>query len=417
MKRLIKFVSIGLVIAGAIATGGQASAVPEISKRTNSADSKIVFTFFGTPRTQIPVTIVEPISSKKTLKADECGLIVIPDAATLGTISVAGQSSIQTSSVLSRTAIGVPPCNTLNGSVILPSSPDNLWNIGEGKILSWVGPTSGSISKRLIDVSYISAQPKSRFVSLNGCGLGSIKTGITSFNSGNPTRERIGIGNTLVNMISVPDVPEALLCSGSSVVGASTTPPPDAFKDAANNITFFGTPNATISVGLEGAASSRSVTSDRCGGLTIGTLSNPIASGASFTIDSESIDTTGFATALKPTCKLISGSYAYDVVPSGNFRTPQGLVFLKNSTAKPSGFGDRRIYNLGVNGTSARSLKLNACGLGTIKSPATAPFNTNTSFTYNSQPYTVGGLTEDFAICKNAGTSSTPNWKTYRVLP
>ena len=416
MNRLFKFELVGLVGLGAIVVGlNEASAqVPELSRRFNHSNQKIVFTIFGTPRTQVPITISEPKPARKILKTDTCGYVLIPDAASYGQDFTINGQPINGTVTLQAPTSTTPSCvNGVAGQVSPSPNGNNAWNLGDGYIMAFTG-TSGNGNARLVDLIYTDTQPRSKFISLNQCGLGSTTlstSGITLDSS-----YQVAVGeNPLSLMSATPQTQGALKCYGDAVIGVGGTPPPTVSKDWDDNIAFFGTPNASIEVGLEGAASSRSVTSDRCGGLTIGSISNPISVGSSFTIDGEAVDTTGYPVALKPSCKLIGGSYAYDVAPSGNFRTPQGLIFLKNTTLKTSGFGDRRIYNFGINGASARTVKLNQCGLGVIKNPTTSPFNANTSFVYGST-FTVGALPVTKSICTNIGTLASPDWQLYNLL-
>jgi hypothetical protein len=275
----------------------------------------------------------------------------------------------------------------------------------------WTGLDTEAPNGRFVDFTYQDNSGKSRFISLNGCGLGSIKSsngaGSISVNGGTAT----AIGN-------IPIKQGGLRCSLAQVLGADgdfTLPTlATVFKDTENNIFFKTTAGASILVGLDSQASTKSVTSDRCGGLTIGSQLSPQTT--PFTLNGATIDPSSLSVGLKPNCKLTGGSYAYDVVPSGNFKTSSGQVFVKNDSTYPTGFGDRRILQITTTGTGSKSLTANACGLATIRSTTSSPIIGSTAFTYAGSSYTVADLPVDKATCANTGTSASPSYQLFRAL-
>ena len=412
MKRIIKFGSIGLVIAGAIAVVGEAyGQVPALSKKNGIGGVQI--TIFGTPRTQVPVALSGlGTQVKKSFRADACGLIVIPNANQYANLTTPA-GSVNVSAVFLRPVASKPTC-TMPGFIVssLPNSPDQAWNLGNNSILIATGIDASAPNGRFVDVTYSDNSPKSRFVSLNACGLGSVKAantlGSIALDNGSP----IAIG-------ALPFIGAGLRCSGAIVLGSQNDFPtipalPIAFKDDNNNIFIKTTAGATVTVGLEAQASTKSATSDRCGGLTIGSQLSPQTT--PFTLNGVTIDPSTLSVGLKPNCKNNGGTYAYDVTPTGNFKTSNGQVFIKNDATYPEGFGDRRILQITTTGSANRSLTANQCVLATIRSTNSSPILSTTTFTYNNNTYEVGNLPIEKAACYNVGDSNVPRYELFRAL-
>lgn len=420
MKRLIKFGSTGLAICGAIAITGEASAqIPAISQSPDTVAGQYRVTIYGTPRTQVPVSISGAGTEvSRQFRANGCGHVIIPNAADYAQLMI-GEFNISTATTFDDPAIAPPTCLGTTSSQ-LPSphnSPavgrTNSWNLGDGRLLVTVPVDANAPNGRMVDVTYSDNSPRSRFVSLNACGLGTITrvggSASISVNEGTP----IEIGN-------IPQI-SPLRCLQATVIGAESDHPsvltaslPDVFKDYSNNLYFKGSSGATIPVGLEGQAATRSVTSDRCGGLTVGSATRPQTS--AFTIGSDTIDPASLSVGLKPNCKKqTDGSYAYDVAPTGNITTSAGQVFVKSTTAYPTGFGDRRILQITSTGSATRSLRANACGIANIRNSNNS-ITPSTQFTHNGNNYTVSNLPIFEVSCVNTGTSAAPNMQLYRGL-
>ena len=231
----------------------------------------------------------------------------------------------------------------------------------------------------------------------------------------------IAVNNGTAQAVNGLPTSNGLRCLGDKVTGSESdfsssfpSPLPDVYKDASNNIYFKTSAGATVPVGLAAQSATRSVTSDRCGGLTVGSATRP--QDTPFTINGVSIDPASLSVGLKPSCKLSGGSYAYDVEPTGNFKTSSGQVFVKTTTANPTGFGDRRILSITTSGSATRNLKANACGIASIRSTSSAPITGATEFSHNGNNYTVTDLPVHTASCVNAGTSASPNYQLFRAL-
>lgn len=418
MKRLIKFGSIGLVMAGAIAISGEAFA--QVTVYSTQTPEGYELSIVGTPRTQIPVTVSSGGSTvTKSFRANGCGHVVIPNAASLANLNVGGQFRNVTQA-LTASPIALPTCQGTTSST-LPATHDTnssigTWNLGDGKILATVPVAANAPNGRLIDATYLDNSPKSRFVTLNACGIGKV-TKLSS--SANVSVD--GAAAALVS--SFTDLGSPLRCKGNLLMGSSqsfdfsSTPLPFVFRDANNSvfIAASGGAGATVSVGLASQSQTRSLTSDRCGGLTVGTKTNPQTT--PFTIGSDTIDPATLSTGLKPSCKLTGGSYAYDVTPSGNFKTSDGQVFVKSTAGNPTGFGDRRIVSVVTTAASTRNLKADQCGIATIRSTTSSPIANSFGFSYDGSNYTVGSLPVAEVACVNAGTSASPDYELYRKLP
>jgi len=423
VKRIIRIGSIGLVIAGAIAGAGEVFAeVPAISLSVNKDGVSRNITIFGTPRTQVPVALLGAGTQvTKSFRANGCGHIVIPNAASYAGLIVAGKG-VNVNSAFLASPIAPPTCQGMVSSALPTASHANnalgelhsAWNIGDGKLLLSPGADATAPNGRFVDGSYQDNSAKQRFVTLNACGLGTVSKVSTS------TSISVN-GGTAVDIGSLTDI-SPLRCSGAKVVGAEYDHPasftgnlPDVFKDSQNSIYFKVDSNAAVVVGLASQPAARSVTSDRCGGLTLGSQMRPYTT--PFTIGSDTIDPAALSVGLKPNCKKKSdGSYAYDVAPTANITTSAGQVFVKSTTGYPTGFGDRRILSITASASATRNLKANTCGLASIKSKATNPIVSALGFTYKGISYTVNDLPLGAASCVNAGTSASPNYKLYRAL-
>ncbi len=427
MKRIIRIGSIGLVIAGAIAGGNSANAeVPALSTTQNPNGSSIDVTIFGTPRTQVPLSISgSGTQVSKSFRANGCGHVIIPKAASYAGLTVNGVL-INTAKVFTATAIAPPTCQGTESSILpLPTHDydggngitfSQSWNIGGGSILFKVPVVANAPNGRMVDAAYADNSAKSRFVSLNACGLAKVtkvaRTAIITVNNGTAVDL-----STFTGGLSAP-----LKCAGDKVVGEVndfsaifTQSLPTVYKDPQNSIYFVGSAGATVSVGLAAQPATKSITSDRCGGLTRGSRLTPQT--APFTIGSQTIDPSTLPVGLKPNCKSTAGVYAYDVTPTNDIlKTSDGVVFVKATTANPTGFGDRRIVQITTSGSATRSLKANSCGIASIKSTTSKPILGTVTFEFGGTNYTVSDLPVHAASCVNAGTSAAPDYKLYRAL-
>jgi hypothetical protein len=370
MKRLIKFGSVGLVIAGAIAISESAFAQVPAATRFVNAQSQYTIYITGTPRTQVPVALGNLQSTvTRTFSSNGCGHVIIPNANLLSSLTTP-VGSVNLTNVLARPMIAPPVC-TGQTSTALGTSADSAYNLGDNRVLINLGSDSTAPSGKRVDFTYTDNSPRQAFVSLNACGVGSINSRTLS----NTATIAIN-GGAPVEFSTLPS--SQLRCGGTNVLGLDANFPtpsvPDTWIGTEGSTQYVfhkTTPNATVEYQTSSAAPvNRSVTSDRCGGLTIGTATSPQLS--DFSIGGTLISVGSLPVGLRPTCKLTSGTYAYDVVPSGNFKTSDGRVFLKSIPSLPTGFGDRRIYTISTQGsTTTRTARANGCGIARL------PFETN----------------------------------------
>ncbi len=385
MQKLIRVNSICLVIAGAIAMGtgvNEAFAqVPNVFVQSGTSGNRVGVS--GTPRTQVAVTFTptnpnfgQPRS--RPIRVNACGFAVVPNASTLGnSISYAAQT-VSVPTVLALPVREVPTC--ING---VPSSPlpttqaDGAYNAPNNSIL-----LVGLTPSRVLDLTYTDSSPVSRFITLNACGFG-----LTTppANYGNISVN----GGAAVDWTSLPT--SVFNCVGGNTFAraASITPAPTipaTFRDG-TSIWYYGAPFTEITTTFEGAPNIRSATSDRCGGLLLGSATNPVNGTVRVNGISLNTDTLPTATA-RPRCLLSGGTYSFEFVPTApNFRLPNGQVFLSEVTglviqgAAPNRFGDRSILNVEVPGVRTVNSRTNACGLASIRSSSNAPILPATLFT------------------------------------
>ncbi|MCZ2203001.1 hypothetical protein [Cylindrospermopsis raciborskii] len=137
---------------------------------------------------------------------------------------------------------------------------------------------------------------------------------------------------------------------------------------------FSGTPNSVISVGLKNNRPISRVVGS-CGEIRISANALGAIPPNTITVNGTSIDISTFPTYTTPAC--IGGSFA-DPVPT-NFKTPNGGVVLGGRTAGTA-------VTLLIERDIPRSVLINACGFGILKS-APPTFNYNgTSRTYATLP-------------------------------
>jgi hypothetical protein len=383
VKRLIKFSA--LIAIAAIATGTGVyeafAQLPSVFVQTGTSGTRVGVS--GTPRTQVPVTFTPSNPNVgqpriRTIRTNACGFVVVPNANALGgSISYLAQT-VTVSSVLALPVIEAPNC--VNG---VPSSPlpqtqqNGAYHAPNNSIL-----LTGLTPSKVLDLTYTDSSPVSRFITLNACGFGLTNP---PANYGN-----ISVNNgTAVNWGSL--APSAFTCfQNNTFAKASTlTPPPTipaTFREG-TSIGYYGAPFTEIITTFEGAPNIRSATSDRCGGLLLGSATNPVS--GTVKVNGLSVNTDTLPTAAaRPRCLLSGGNYAFEFVPtSPNFKLPNGQVFLSEITglningAPINKFGDRSILNVEVPGVRSVTTRTNACGLATIRSTSNAPILPATLFT------------------------------------
>ena len=415
MKRLIKFGSIGLVIAGAIAIGGEAFAqIPPISRysqidSTTGATTGIYVRITGTPRTQVPVTIAgQPQTTTKQVRLNSCGFGTI-DATNIQTIAFSQSNGSSTYTVgpteIPTATSPIPTCVNGNSSLdnITAGAAPVVINLGGGKILinALKFPNNQG---RVIDVAITKTVSKEKFVTLNVCGVGQISLGADTIpaeatiavNGGTPTQI-----NGLPNGNTVPVVD----CAGSALAVNVGIPAGATFKNAAGDF-FIKSASSGITLPT-GATTTKSVTSDRCGGITVGSITNPQTT--PFTLNGttiDPIDPATLTTGLKPNCKLgTGGDYAYDVAPSGISKLSDGRVFVATTTANPTGFGDRLIYTMNFTASAtAKTYNSDACGVIRVKQTTPA----FTEITVDGNPYVMADLQTREFNCKRTAAGAIP---------
>ena len=418
MKRLIKFGSIGLVITGAIATAGQASAqIPPISQYNSTSAAGLTtksIRIVTTPRVQIPVTVSgQPVTSRLQVRLNNCGQAVI-NGINAESVSYTrdqlngfptGEISVST---LPTTAI--PSCDSATGLSSLSNADANTppaYDVGNGRILiNALRPSTNQ--GRVIDVFVKRTQNRERFVSTNACGIATLNLGdastvpsfaTVSVNGATPVQV-----SSILNGGTVPIVD----CVGSNVVVQSGFPTGTKFKNPDGDV-FISSNLPIVATLPSGGNVNRSVTSDRCGGVTLGSAINPQTS--SFTLNGVSIDPSSLSTGLRPNCVLgTGGSFSYDVQPTGSVKLSDGRVFVYSTTANPSGFGDRLIYTISTASQSAsRTYNRDACGIARIRQtiPAFSEITTDSDGTI-----TVADLATRNYRCRNIPNVGTVGYAT-----
>jgi hypothetical protein len=386
VKRLIKFSA--LIAIAAIATGTEVyeafAQVPSIFVQQATSGTRVGVS--GTPRTQVPVTFTpsDPnVGQPRTrpIRVNACGFAVVPNANTFsGSISYEAQT-VTVASILALPVREVPDC--VNG---VPSSPlpitqvNGAYNAPNNSIL-----LVGLTPSKVLDLTYSDSSPVSRFVSLNACGFGlttpPANYGNISVNGGAP----VAWGSLPVSLFNC--VSGNTFAKASSITPAPTIPA--TFRDG-TSIWYYGAPFTEITTTFEGAPNIRSATSDRCGGLLLGSATNPVS--GTVKVNGLSVNTDTLPTAAaRPRCLLSGGNYAFEFVPTApNFKLPNGQVFLSEvvglniNGAAPNKFGDRSILNVEVPGVRTVNSRTNACGLAQIRSTSNAPILAATLFTKGS---------------------------------
>ena len=420
MKRLIKFGSVGLVIAGAAIAGGEAFAqlsMPDLYLQTRiSAQSGTTFRLGvkGTPNT-IKRIGFSGISSNRTrsIRVDSCGVGTIANvqSITSGFINTpAGQFNAST--VAASTPIIRPTCTNGVLSSPLPTT-GNIFNVGGGTIL-----IKGLAPNTVQDISYTDTAPQNRNVTINACGFGviTIPSSATSVAlEGGSSAEISSLQRASFSCIN-GDLYASQL---PSIVANQVAIPPIAdLTRNSTNVFIKTTPLGLVPLTVKGAVTTRSVTSDRCSGLVIGSTSAPIT--GTVTINGVSIDTSNLPINTLKTCGQYSEGgetgYAY---ATGNvnspwdanltsFRTNDGRVFIRNYPGLS--IGSRSILALSTTSDRNVSLTANACGIATLRSTTSYPLTTGTEFTLNSVTQTVGSLPDGVAPrCTSTGLTYKVN--------
>jgi len=365
MKRLIRFGSIGLVIAGAIAVSGEVFAQtvpPEISMyyKTSANGNSYSILLTGTPRTQIPVTLSgQTVTRTKSAKINTCGHHIITNASSYTSYVLAGIAPVNLATVQSLAESPDPLCVAGQST---PITGEAIKLSGDRILLKTLVTSANG---RFLDATYTKAETKSKYVTLNQCGIGTVSIG-TSLDGSIAVN---GGTSALLTSFSAGVIP-AVKCIGNVIGVYGAFPLDTEFKNSKGDYIVRTNPSAKLSFTIPGSTPvTKSVTSDRCGGLVLGSATNPQTD--AFSINGVTVDPATLSVGLKPSCKLTGSTYAYDVAPSGNFKTSSGQVFLKSTTANPTGFGDRIIHQfIASNSNGLKTYTANACGMITVKNPA-----------------------------------------------
>lgn len=384
MKRLINFGSVGLVLVGAIAAGGEAFAqLPDVFIQqvfTNGQPSGFRIGIKGSPRTQVPVTLSPQggVGQQRTRAArvNACGFTVLNNASTLGDVIGFGGQNVTLSTLSNNSIVGAPDCVNGVPSFPLPNTPGQfVYRTANNSLL-----ITGVSPSRVIDITYQDSSPISRFVSTNQCGFG-----LTNAPSG---YLNVAVGsNPVVDAGQLP-ISEYRCVNGFTFKKADATQIsniPASFRYE-SDIWYKDAPFTQISTIFEGQPNVRSATSDRCGGLLLGSATNPVSGDVK--INGISIgDVSSLPIAERPACRLSGGVYSFSVEPTGNIKLPTGQVYVTTVTglslqgAQPNKLGDRSIVSVEQAGTRTVNVRTNACGLATIRSTTSAPITASTQFT------------------------------------
>lgn len=413
MKRLINFGSIGLGIAGAIAVSGEAFAqsIPALSQYSSTNAAGVTSRFLrivGTPRVQVPVTIAgQPVTSRLQVRLNNCGQAIINGTDAESVSYTRDQNNgFPTGEIAADTlpTTAVPSCDSATGLSSLSNADANTppaYNVGNGRILiNALRPTTNQ--GRVIDVFVKRTQTRERFVSTNACGIGTLNLGDSATITPTTTVSVNGAAAVGINSILNAGAVPAVDCIGSVVGLQSGFPIGTRFKNSDGDI-FISSGSPLVATLPSGGTVNRSVTSDRCGGITLGSATNPQT--ASFTINGVTIDPSTLSTGLRPNCVLgAGGSYSYDVAPTGSVKLSDGRVFVATTTANPTGFGDRLIYTISTASQAAsRTFNRDACGVVRIRQTTPAFSEINLS---NGDTVSVASLdTRDYA-CRNRNGSA-----------
>jgi len=363
VKRLIKFGSVGLVIAGAISIGGEAFAqLPTLFRVEKPTPTGIRASYFikSTPRTQVEVELSGGVSTKTLpVRSNACGIAVLSSATKYNGLTLVSEAgSFQPETILAGAAVLVPECLP-NGQLAtpLPSGSGSIINGGSGRII-----LVGLTPDRVRDVTYSSPNVSKKFVSTDACGIGSLTSSSSGF--------------TQVNLSGVTTALSALplqnfLCRSGVVFSKSLTAPlPVTATANGKSVSVSGLPPLQpYPFTVVGGSVTISATTDRCGGLTLGTASNPLT--GTIQIKGVSFDTTTVGSGAKPNCVLNSnGSYSYQSSPS-NVRLSNGQLYiyqipglsLESREIVPVTSGANRVVNQTAN----------SCGIATYKSSNLLP--------------------------------------------
>lgn len=161
--------------------------------------------FSGTAGSQVSVQMTSQTS--KAVTANSCGLVVVnpPSGGSFsGTVTV-GAASVNVSSLATNT---LPTCT--NGELAEPRSANFITSTGQIVV---VGQTASTPAL----VSYFA--PRTRKVTLNGCGLGKLKGTSTNPISGSTT---FSFNATNYTVSSLTDAAAAPLCRTDRASGIAT---------------------------------------------------------------------------------------------------------------------------------------------------------------------------------------------------
>jgi hypothetical protein len=184
----------------------------------------------------------------------------------------------------------------------------------------------------------------------------------------------------------------AIAMSALSVAPAISQTALTVVKDAEGSVYVRGLgANSPTEFIFSNVQTTRNTVSNACGGVILrGSTSQPLPS--QLTVGGGSITVGDLPVALLPTC--VSG--AWQIEPTGNFRTPDGRVVIVGqtpNTAIPVGFtGDR-----------VRSATANSCGLVRLRSSNS--FTVGGSFTVAGSSFTVADLqVKNAPLCRSGIT-------------
>jgi hypothetical protein len=410
-----------LIASGAIfGAGGDAFAqltIPDLYMQTSvSSTSGTTFKLgvAGTPNT-IKKVAFSGISSSKTsgIRVNSCGFGKISNVQSLTSGVVNTPSgSFNAATVAGSTPILEPTCTNGVLSSELPTT-GNAFNLGKGTVL-----VKGLTANTVQDFTYTTTAPQNRNVTINSCGFGVVTIPDSASSA---TIE----GSSAVSLASLQRA--NLTCTGgdlyaspliASVTNQLSIPAIADVSRAETSVFIKTTPFNIIPVTITGAASSKSVTSDRCSGLLIGSDTNPIS--GTVKINGVSVDTSTLPIGTIRACgQYTEGGdtgYAY---ATGNinspwdanlasFRTGTGRVFIRNYPGLT--IGSRSILTLETTGDRNVSLTANKCGIATLRSSTSYPLTESSTFTYSGTTQTIASIDNGAAPrCTSAGLTYKVN--------
>ena len=157
---------------------------------------------------------------------------------------------------------------------------------------------------------------------------------------------------------------------------------------------FHGTPSTSVIANIGYVSKFSSKLAGKCGEIVLS--SSSVGTTPTVKVGSTTVTIASLPTQLLPTCT--SGSFAES--RTANFKTPDGKVVLVGNTASSSATID-------IPKAINKTVKINACGFGTLKGTDSAPLST--SFKVGSTNYTVATLPDAGAAPKcTSGVAYVP---------